>query len=106
MDASWIHFDTFTIVSGFAIMIMAVALWKAFVYKSTLPDGSAIRNWRALITLIGLLFAGFLFLPFFILFPQEWKDNIVSFLFLFGAVFVLIALDLVYNIVIALKKEP
>lgn len=105
MHTSWLHFDVFTFVSGLAIMIMAVALWKSFLYKATMPEGVVKRTWRLLIALIGLFFVGFLTLPFFVLLPQEWKDNIVAFLFLFGAVYVLVTLNLVYKIVISLKQD-
>lgn len=105
MHTGWMQFDIFTLVSGLAIMIMAVALWKSFVYKSSLPEGEVKRTWRLLIVLVGLFFVGFLTLPFFVLLPPEWKDNIVSFLFFFGAIYVLLTLNLMYKIVISVKKD-
>ena len=105
MRMSWMQIDLFTFVSGFAIMIMAIALWKAFLYKSAMPEGVVVRTWRLLMALIGLFFVGFLTLPFFVLLPPEWKDNITAFLFLFGAVYVLVTLNLVFRIVISLKKD-
>lgn len=104
MNAGWYHIDSFTIVSGIAIMIMAVAVWKAFEYKSSLP-GEVKRTWRVLIALIALFFLGYSILPFFVLIPEGSKDTIVAFFFLFGAVYVLLSLNLIVRIVLSIKKE-
>ncbi len=104
MQADWLHVDFFTLISGLAIMMMAVALWKAFEYKSAMPAGTVLRIWRLLTALIGLFFICYLALPFFVFLPPEWKDNIISLLFLLGAVYVLATLNLLFKIVIT-KKE-
>lgn len=105
MKTSWIQLDVFTIVSGFAIMIMAVALWKSFLYKSSLPAGPVKKSWRLLTALVAVFFFGYLTLPFFVLMPQPWKDNIVAFLFFFGAIYVLISLNLAYRIILLLRNK-
>lgn len=104
MNIGW-YFDIFTIVSGIAIMIMAVAVWKAFEYKSAMPVGEVKRTWRLLIALIILFFLGYIILPFFVLIPDSAKDTIVAFLFFFGAVYVLVTLNLIVRIVASLKKD-
>ncbi len=105
MHARWIDFDIFTIVSGLAIMTMAVALWKAIEYKAALPGGPIGKTWNALIAFISFFFLGYITLPFFVFLPPEWKDHIVAFLFFSGAVYVLVTLNLVYKIIISLKND-
>lgn len=105
MGTFWIHLDLFTFISGLAIMIMAVAFWKSFLYKSSLPSGPTRKKLRLLTVLIGLFFFGYLTLPFFVLMPQSWKDNIVAFLFFFGAVYVLVSLNLAYSIILTLRNK-
>jgi len=105
MNIGWYHFDIFTIVSGIAIMIMAIAVWKAFEYKSAMPAGEVKRTWRLLIALIIFFFFGYIILPFFVLIPESAKDTIVAFIFFFGAVYVLVTLNLIVRIVISMKKD-
>ncbi|HWR72514.1 MAG TPA: hypothetical protein VN604_05060 [Nitrospirota bacterium] len=105
MSIGWYYFDLFTIVSGIAIMIMAVAVWKAFEYKTVMPAGKVKRTWRLLIALIIFFFFGYIILPFFVLIPESSKDTIVAFLFFFGAVYVLVTLNLIVRIVISMKKD-
>lgn len=99
------QFDLFTLISGVAIMIMAIALWKSVEYRTTLPAGEVKRTWNLLITLIALFFFGYLTLPFFVFLPPSSKDTIVAFLFFFGAVYVITTLNLVLKIVLSLKKD-
>jgi len=101
----WMQFDIFTIVSGIAIMIMAIALWKSVEYRTALPTREVKRTWSLLITLIAVFFFGYLTLPFFVFLPPGTKDTIVAFLFFFGAVYVLTTLNLVLKIVLSLKKD-
>ncbi len=105
MNNGWYHFDVFTIVSGIAIMLMAVAVWKSFEYKTALPDGEIKKTWRLLIALIVVFFLGYITLPFFVLIPEKSKDTIVAFLFLFGAVYVLLSLNLIVRMIVSSKKD-
>jgi hypothetical protein len=96
--------DLFTIISGIAVITMLFAVVKAYDYKRSIPDGEVGKAWNVLSSLAGFFLIGYLTTPFFIVLPQEVKDLIVAFIFLFGAVYVLITLWLVHKIITAMKR--
>ncbi|MCK9419345.1 MAG: hypothetical protein M0R70_08210 [Nitrospirae bacterium] len=97
-------FDLFTVVSGLAIITMLIAVVKAYDYKKSIPDGEVGRAWNALSSLATFFLIGYLTTPFFIVLSQEIKDLIVAFIFLFGAVYVLITLWLVHRIITVMRR--
>ena len=101
--AMW-GFDLFTIISGLAIITMLLAVVKAYEYNKSIPEGEVSRAWNALLALVTFFLIGYLTTPFFIVLPQEVKDLIVAFVFLFGAVYVLITLWLVHRIITVMKQ--
>lgn len=98
-------FDLFTVISGLAIIIMFIALWKAVDYKSSVPGGVVGKTWNIITTLVMFFFIAYLTTPFFVLLDQTTKDLIVSLIFFFGAIYVLISLRLVYRIITVMKGE-
>lgn len=105
MPALALGFDLFTVISGLAIIIMFVALWKAIDYKSSVPAGAVGRTWNLITGLVAFFFIGYLTTPFFVLLTEEVKDLIVAFIFFFGAVYVLISLRLIHRIIQVMKGE-
>jgi len=101
--AMW-GFDLFTIISGLAVILMLIAVVKAYDYGKSIPGGEVGRAWNALSSLVSLFLIGYLTMPFFIVLSQEIKDLIVAFIFLFGAVYVLITLWLVNRIITAMRR--
>ena len=97
-------FDLFTVVSGLAIITMLIAVVKAYEYKKSIPGGEVGRAWNVLSSLATFFLIGYLTAPFFIVLSQEAKDLIVAFIFLFGAVYVLITLWLVHRIITAMSR--
>jgi hypothetical protein len=97
-------FDLFTIISGLAVITMLIAVVKAYDYKRSIPGGEVGKAWNILSSLASFFLIGYLTTPFFIVLPQEIKDLIVAFIFLFGAVYVLITLWLVHRIITAMKR--
>lgn len=97
--------DIFTIISGIAIVIMFIALWKAIDYKSSVPGGVVGKTWNLITTLVAFFFIGYLTTPFFVMLTQEQKDLIVAFIFFFGAIYVLLTIRLVHRIIMVMKGE-
>lgn len=97
--------DIFTIISGIAIVIMFIALWKAIYYKSSVPGGAVGKTWNLITTLVAFFFIGYLTTPFFVMLTQEQKDLIVAFIFFFGAIYVLLTIRLVHRIIMVMKGE-
>ncbi|HAK58996.1 MAG TPA: hypothetical protein DCO77_01265 [Nitrospiraceae bacterium] len=100
-----IKFDLFTVISGFAIVIMFIALWQAIDYRSSVPGGVVGKTWKLITRLIGLFFFGYLATPFYALLTQEVKDLIVACIFFFGAIYVLLTVRLVHKIITVMKGE-
>ena len=98
-------FDLFTVISVLAIFTMFIALWNAIDFKGSVPGGVVGRTWNVITALVAFFFVGYLTTPFFVLLTQEQKDLIVAFIFLLGAVYVLISLRLMYKIIITMKGE-
>ena len=97
-------FDLFTIISGLAIITMLLAVVKAYEYNKSIPGGEVGRAWNVLLSLVAFFLMGYLTIPFFIVLSQEIKELIVAFIFLLGAVYVLITLWLVHRIVTVMRK--
>jgi len=97
-------FDLFTVISGIALIVMVVALLRAIEYKKVVPGGAIGQSWDVIFTSVIFFFIVYLIIPFFVLLSQETKDIIVAFIFLFGAIYVLISVIIVYRI-IAVKRQ-
>ncbi|HEY6010542.1 MAG TPA: hypothetical protein VIX18_03645 [Nitrospirota bacterium] len=102
---SSIGFDLFTVVSGLSIITMLIALLRVLNLKKNVPSGGVSKIWNVMAALVIFLFIVYLTLPFFLLLPQETKDLIVSFIFFFGAIYVLLNLELVSSIITMMKKQ-
>jgi hypothetical protein len=98
-------FDLFTVISGLGIITMLFALLNVIEYKKFIPGGLVSKSWNLITSLVAFLFIVYLTIPFFILLSQDTKDLIVAFIFLFGAMYVLINIRLVYRIVVTMKGE-
>jgi len=102
---SLLGFDLFTVISGFSIITMLIALLRAADLKKSVPAGGIGKTWNVITSLVTFLFIVYLTMPFFVLLSQETKDLIVSFIFLFGAIYVLVNLELVHRIINVMKCE-
>ena len=102
---SLLGFDLFTVISGFSIITMLIALLRAVDLKKNVPAGGIGRAWNVIASLVTFLFMVYLTMPFFVLLSQETKDLIVSFIFLFGAMYVLVNVELVHRIIQVKKSE-
>jgi len=98
-------FDLFTVICGLGIITMLFALLNVIEYKKFIPDGMVKEVWNNIAALVAIFFIIYLTFPFFILLSQRTKDIIVAVIFLFGAMYVLINIRLVYRIIMIMKGD-
>jgi hypothetical protein len=102
---SLLGFDLFTVISGFGIITMLIALLRVVDLKKNVPAGGVGKTWNVIASLVTFLFLIYLTMPFFVLLSQETKDLIVSCIFFFGAIYVLLNIELVNSIITMMKRE-
>jgi hypothetical protein len=89
----------FLALSLAAIVVMLYALYRVFSLKKKIPGGVVGSTWNILSVLIVMFTVGYLTTPFFPMLPQVFKDLLVGVIFLAGAVFVVIVINLFYRVV-------
>lgn len=89
----------FLSLSVSAIAVMCYALFRALSLRSKIPGGKVRSTWNFLSFLIVLFTIGYFSTPFFRLLPENIKDLLVGVIFLAGAVFVAIVINLFFKIV-------
>ena len=91
-------------ITAIAVLIMFYALWRVFALKQHIKGGVVGRRWKILATLVLLFAVGYLAMPFMGKLPPESLRIIVSVIFLFGAVYVVVTISLIRRIIIALSE--
>jgi hypothetical protein len=89
----------FLALSIAAICVMLYALFRVVSLNKKIPGGTVGATWKFLSTLIGLFTVGYLSTPFFPLLPNDIKQLIVGVIFLAGAIFVVIVINLFYKVI-------
>ncbi|MGE0358598.1 MAG: hypothetical protein AB7P08_16980 [Burkholderiales bacterium] len=92
-------FDISIIVSVLAILVMFYCLWLVLSLRKNVPGGVVGSTWKTLTSLVILFTLGYLVTPFFSLLPAVLTNVIVSLIFLFGAIYVVITVKLIYRII-------
>lgn len=82
-----------------AIAVMLVCLYLVVTLRRGVPGGVVGRKWSFLTSLVVLFTIGYLVTPFFDRLPAEAIRLIVSLIFFFGAIYVLITVRLVYAVI-------
>ncbi|TNC95729.1 MAG: hypothetical protein FD121_1354 [Gallionellaceae bacterium] len=82
-----------------AIAVMLICMYFVFALRSKIPGGVVGKQWRLLTVLVTLFTLGYFVTPFFTLLPTNIINLIVALIFLFGAVYVLITVRLIYRII-------
>ena len=90
---------TFTAIAVVAAAIMLYGLFLTISYRSTMPGGLVGRNWRILMLLVFLFAVGYVALPFFGMLTAEVLRLVVALVFFFGALYVVITVRLIYQVV-------
>lgn len=86
-------------ISLVAILIMIYCLWLVITLKSEVPGGVVGRQWSVVSWLVVLFTVGYLATPFFRDLPPASLHTIVSVIFLFGAVYVVITVKMIFRII-------
>jgi len=82
-----------------AILIMLYCLYLVLSLKSSIPGGVVGKRWNFLTLLVVLFNIGYLTTPFFDQLPPEILRLIVSFIVIFGAIYVAVTVHLIFNII-------
>ncbi|MBU7012474.1 MAG: hypothetical protein HXS46_17475 [Theionarchaea archaeon] len=99
MDAATVYY----IISGIAIVVMAINVIKAFQLKKAIVGGEVGEKWNYSLYLILFFFAGYIVSPLFLRISPELKNIMVSLIFLFGAIFVYIMITLTFLVITLLQ---
>ncbi len=92
------------IIGTVAAGVMLFCLYQVVTIGKQFNGGLVGNEWRYLVWLVFLFTAGYLAFPFFGDLPAETMQLVVSGIFLFGAVYVLITIKLIKKIVDVLSK--
>ncbi|WP_079416803.1 hypothetical protein [Thiomonas intermedia] len=95
--------DTAFFINAVGIAIMIYGLVDVLLLRSKIPGGQVGKAWKALTILIALFTLGYLVSPFFSSLPEDSIRIIVSLIFLFGAVYVILTVRLLYRIIAELS---
>lgn len=91
-------------ISIAAIAIMLYCLFLVTSLKKSVPGGIVGRKWNFLLSLVVLFTLGYLTTPFFGTIPEDVLRLIVSAIFFFGAIYVVITVKLIYQIIKELSE--
>lgn len=92
-------FNVATVLNFVAILIMFYCLYLVLSLKSSIPGGMVGKRWNFLSLLVIFFTLGFLTTPFFDQLPQDILRLVVSLIFLFGAIYVVVTVRLIFNII-------
>lgn len=87
------------IVTFLAIGVMGYCLWLVATLRSTIPGGIIGKSWNTLLWLVGLFAIGYAATPFVRNLPEDVLQLMVSAIFFFGAVYVLITVKLIHRVI-------
>lgn len=82
-----------------AILVMLVCLGTVYKLRANIPGGVVGKQWGYLTSLVTLFTLGYFVTPFFTMLPTDVINLVVALIFLFGAVYVLITVRLIYRII-------
>jgi len=87
-----------------AILVMAWCFYTMLKLGPKIPGGVVGKTWRLLRLLVGMFLLGYLLTPFFPQLPPALINLLVAFIFLFGAIYVLVTVRLIYRIITVLSS--
>lgn len=91
--------DLITVIGIAALAVMLYNLYHAVTLRSQVPGGVIGKRWGVMVGLVALFAAGYGILPFLSSLSVETLRLIVSLIFFFGAIYVLITLRLIFGII-------
>ena len=87
------------VISVLAICVILFGLYQVISLKKEVPGGVIGKRWNLLILLVCMFTIGFSFGPFFGDLPVETLRLLVSLIFFFGAIYVVITIRMIYSII-------
>ena len=87
-----------------AMLLMLYALWMCIRLKKKIPGGMVGKNWNFLLILVLMFAAGYVAMPFLANVPSEILILAVAGIFFFGAVYVIVTIQLIYRIIRVLAE--
>lgn len=96
--------DITLILNGSAVLLMLYCLWSVISLKKSIPGGVIGSKWNMLIGLVVFFSLGYLAMPFFSEIPPDVLRIIISAVFFFGAIYVLITIKLLRTIIQVLTR--
>lgn len=93
------NFDISTWISIAAIFVMLYCLFLVITLGRRVPGGVVGKKWKFLTFLVVLFTLGYLSTPFFGMLPTQLVSLMVSLIFFFGAVYVVITVKLIFQII-------
>ena len=93
------QFDATFVLNIIAIAVMVYCLYLVISLKKYVPGGIVGKKWNFLLNLIVFFTLGYLCSPFVSMINEEYFKLIVVLIFLFGAVYVAISVNLIYQII-------
>jgi len=87
-----------------AVLLMLYCLWSVISLKKSIPGGVIGSKWNILIGLVVFFSFGYLTMPFFGEIPPDILRLIISAVFFFGAIYVLITIKLLKTIINILAR--
>jgi hypothetical protein len=94
-----VNYDLSFFISIVAILVMLYCLYLVVSLKKHVPGGIVGRTWNFLTGLVVLFTLGYLTTPWFGIIPENLLNLIVSCIFLFGAIYVVITVKLIFRII-------
>ncbi len=91
--------DLTTLVGVIALLVMLFNLYSVVSLRKQIPGGVIGKRWGMMIWLVALFTAGYGILPFVSALPVETLRLIVSLIFFFGAIYVMITLRLIAGVI-------
>ncbi|MFA5529759.1 MAG: hypothetical protein WDA11_03735 [Thiohalomonadaceae bacterium] len=91
--------DLAQVFSFGAILVMAYCLWLVVSLKTNVPGGIIGKRWNLLMGLVTVFTVGYLTTPFFSALPENVLRLIVGIIFLFGALYVVLTVKLIYRVI-------
>ena len=93
-----------TFISIAAILVILFCLYSVIALGRSIPGGVVGKQWRFLTFLVAMFTVGYLLTPFFGMLPPQLITIIVSLIFFFGAIYVLITIRLIHRIITELTE--
>lgn len=82
-----------------AIAVMLYCLWLVLSLKNRVPGGMVGRKWSTLTMMVAMFTLGYLATPFAGAVPEDAMRLIVSLIFFFGAIYVVLTVKLLFAVI-------